>query len=309
VCEDGDAVGGNSIVIGGLAALMAAFSFALWNVYLQRGLATGAPALLALLPLALCEIVCFLPVALILARRSALPPLAPRGVAWFFLAGVMTTVVGSYLATHATRLIGAAETTAIRLLDPFFAFAIAAIFLHESIAPRALVGIAVLAVALLLLRGNARHAPAARGGRERPLGLGLAVATSLAFTVGSVIRKAGLLLVPSAIVAAACEGIAGTLVIAPIVVATVRREGLADLTWARGRDLWLSGLAAAAGTFFLNIALQRVAVPVAVALRNLSPWFTLFLLPLLLGTQHRATRAIWWSTALLTAGMLLILSR
>lgn len=302
-------MGDQSMITGVGAALVAAFAFALWNVYLQRGLARGVPAHLALLPLALCEIVCFLPVALFLAGRSALPPLAPQGIAWFFLAGVMTTVIGSYLASHATRLIGAAQTTAIRLLDPFFAFVIAATFLHESPSLRALVGIATLALALLLLRGNTRRGSAPSSRRERSLGLSLAVMTSLAFTVGSVIRKAGLTLVPSAIVAAACEGIAGTLIIAPLVVMTIRQEELTNASLARNRDLWISGLAAAAGTFCLNIALQRVAVPVAVALRNLSPWFTLFLLPILLGAQHRATKAIWLSTALLTVGMLLILSR
>ncbi len=302
-------MGDTSTLTGVLAALSAAFSFALWNIFLQRGLAAGAPARLALLTLAAAEVACFVPPALLLAWHGDLPPLHPRGLAWFLLAGVLTTVIGTGLATQATRRLGAAETTAIRLLDPFFAFVIAAIFLRERVPARALLGIALLVAALLLLQGRPGGRSATGQRPQRAQGLAFAVLTSLAFTVGSVVRKAGLTLIPSAIVAAAAEGIAGIVVIGAIIALRGEGGGLRALRSPAARDLWRSGLAAAAGTFFLNVALQRASVPVAVALRNTSPWFTLLLVPLLLGTQHRATRRMWCSTALLTVGMLCIVLR
>ena len=57
------------------------------------------------------------------------------------------------------------------------------------------------------------------------------------------------------------------------------------------------------------MALQRVAVPVGVALRNTSPWFVLLFVPLLFGKQQRPGRWVWVSTALLTVGVLLIVLR
>ena len=132
-----------------------------------------------------------LPTALLLEARAALPPLAPRPLALFVIAGLLATGVGSALATQATRLLGAARIAAIRLLDPFFAFVIAALFLHESVAPRALLGVAALALALLLLQLDARRGVATTGGRDQAWGIALAIGSSLAFTTGSVVRKAG----------------------------------------------------------------------------------------------------------------------
>jgi drug/metabolite transporter (DMT)-like permease len=295
--------------MGIFAALLAAFAFALWGVFLQRGLARGAPPRLALLTLALAEITCFFPATLLLAYRAALPPLAARPLALFALAGLLATGVGSALATQATRLLGAARTAAIRLLDPFFAFAIAALFLHESLAPRAILGVAILVLALFLLQMDARRARAMAESGEQARGIALAVAASLAFTTGSVVRKAGLVLLPSAVVAAACEGVAGTVAIGGALLLVAGRGGFAGLRGPGAADIWRSGFAAAMGTLLLNVALARTAVPVAVALRNTSPWFTLLLVPLLLGAHHRATRYVWWSTGLLTVGMLLIVSR
>ncbi len=292
---------------GALYALAAALAFALWNIYLQRGLAHGGGPRLALLTVALSEVACFVPLSLWLAGHGHLPPLDGRGLLWFVVAGVLTSVIGTYLATQATRRIGAVQTTALRLLDPFFALLIAAAFLGERLGARALGGMALLVLALLLLQQRAVAAPSAR--RQHAGGLLYAVLASFAFTLGSVARKAGLLLVPAALVAGAIEGLAGVLVVGLVLGLQGDGRALAALRSAASRDLWWSGLAAAAGTLCLNLALQRLAVPLAVALRNTSPWFALVLIPPLLGRRQRAGRWIWVSTGLLTAGMLLIVLR
>ncbi|MFO7173210.1 MAG: EamA family transporter [Bacillota bacterium] len=292
--------------IGALCAVLAAFSFALWNLYLQRGLERGGTGPAALLALTLAISGSFLPVVAAAGARGALPPLDPRGLGWFALAGLMTGAVGPVLATHATRSIGAARTTAIRLLDPFFALCISVLFLGERLRAGALAGIGLIALALGLLQRDGQEG--GTPGRGMSVGTALAVAASLAFTLGSVARKAGLSLLPSAWVAGALEGLTG--------LAAVLVSLTAGRRWSEGRaafsraclDLWWSGLAAAAGTLFLNLALQRVPVPVAVALRNTSPWFALVLVPRLLGGTHRPGRWMWVSTGLLTAGMVLILA-
>lgn len=272
----------------------------------------------ALLPLVVWE-----------AAAGRLPPLRWQGLAWFAAAGLCTGAVGPWHATQATRRIGASRTTGLRLLDPFFAYAIAVLFLGEHLRPLAALGVGLIALALWLLRLDGRPSPAAparpagtgvapgpagasvgSGGSAAPVslaGLAFGVGASLFFTLGSVTRKLGLALVPSPIVASFMEGLTGLLVVAPTLLGAGGRQDAAAAFRRESRDLWLSGLAAAAGTLSLNTALWHVPVPVAVALRNTSPWFTLLLVPFVLGSDRRPGRWTWVGTALLTAGMLAIL--
>lgn len=292
---------------GALFAVLAALSFALWNIYLQRGLEKGGGPRLSMLTLSLSVTAAFLPLALWLGGRGALPPVTAAGAAWFLVAGLLTAAAGPLCAAHATRRIGATRTTALRLLDPFFAYLLAFLFLGERLGGRAVGGIVLIVAALLLLRLDGRRSAAGSGGGVAA-GVAFAVAASLFFTLGSVARKAGLGSVPSAVVAGAGEGVAGLLAVLPAIAAGRAWGELRAAFRPEALDLWWSGLSAAAGTLFLNLALQRAPVPVAVALRNTSPWFALVLVPLLIGREHRPGPWIWASTALLTAGMLLIVT-
>lgn len=297
----------NGPLAGALCAVLAALSFALWNIYLQRGMARGGTPRLSLLALSGAVAGSFLPVALALAGRRALPPLHPAGVGWFLGAGLLTAAVGPWFAAHATQRIGASRTTALRLLDPFFAYAIATLFLGERLSARATAGVALIGLALALLQLDRREGTAAGPGHLA--GTAFAALASLWFTIGSVARKLGLEQVPSPFVAGTLEGLAGLGVVVAWAATTGAWGELRQGFRRQHADLWWSGLAAAFGTLFLNLALQRVPVPVAVALRNTAPWFALLLVPLLLGRQHRPGRWVWASTALLTLGMLLILVR
>lgn len=294
--------------IGLLYAVLAALSFALWNIYLQRALERGAAPRAALLTLSASVAGAGLPLVVAQAAQGALPPLNPAGLAYFIGAGLMTAAVAPFYATQATRRIGAAQTTSVRLLDPMFAFAIALLFLGERIVAQAAGGVLLIVLALGLLQWDGRRNAAA----DRPhnfSGIAFAVGASLFFTIGSSMRKAGLVLLPAAPVSVLMEGLTGLAVVLPALAFSGRWREAAAAFRREHRDLWWSGLGGAAGTFFLNLALQRLAVPLAVAVRNTSPWFALILVPLILGSRHRPGRLTWASTVLLTAGMLLIVSR
>lgn len=296
--------------VGAAYAVLAALSFALWNIFMQRAFDRGhrSNVLFAVVNITVAGL--FVPVVLTLAWRGALPPIDPRGMLFFTLAGMMTGAVGPFHSAHATRRIGVTYTTSLRLLDPFFAFVIAFIALGERVTGRVATGVALVVGALLLLQFDRRRKAAAADESAHTLqGVGFGIAASISFTIGSTARKAGLLLAPSAFLAAAMEGIVG---LATVLPSLRTREDWRSLRAAFGpgtADMWLSGLTTAAGTLCLNLALQSLPVPVAVALRNTSPWFALLLVPLLLGGTLRPGRWIWASTALLTAGMLLIVFR
>lgn len=295
---------------GVLYGVLAALSFALWNIYLQRGLEKGGGARLSLFTLTLSVAAAFLPLTLWAGWLGALPPLRAAGLLWFLAAGLMTAALGPLFSAHATRRIGATGTSALRLLDPFFAFAIAALFLGERLTLGALAGIGLILVALALLQADRRESAAGSGGGSgRAAGVAFAAAASLTFTLGSVTRKLGLNAVPSVLVAGTGEALGGLLVLLPALAARGARGELRQAFRRERLDLWYAGGAAAIGTLFLNLALQRLPVPIAVALRNTTPWFALLLVPALIGRHQRAGRWMWASTALLTVGMLLIVLR
>lgn len=294
---------------GLLFAALAALSFALWNIWMQRGLDRGGSHQAALLTLAASVAGCFLPVVLLQSWTGQLPPLEPRPLAFFALSGLMTSLVAPFHAVHATSRIGAAQTTALRLLDPFFAFAIGLALLGERIGGRVTGGVVLIVVALGLLQRGRRNGPVVATGSHHSTGILFGLGASLFFTVGSVMRKAGLTLLPSALLSSAIEGVTGLIILVSVFLIGRQGHVFREAVRPQSRELWLSGLSGAAGTIFLNLALQRLAVPVAVAVRNTSPWFALVLVPMILGNQHRPGRLIWFSTLLLTGGMTLILAR
>lgn len=295
-------------VTGVLMAVLAAFCFALWNLYLQRGLDRGGSNSVSVVTLNLAATGFFLPVTLGQALTGTLPPVRLGALLWFVLVGLTAGSLGPWLSAHATRRLGATNTTALRLLDPFFAFAIALLFLGEKVSWQAMAGIVLIVVALGVLQ--LRRGGASSGGSGAGAGgMGFAVAASLTFTLASVARKAGLHLTPSAWLSGLAEGSVG---LAVWVASALGSGGLSDVRSAFRRqhlDLWLSGLASACGALFMNLALQRVAVPVTMTLRNTAPWFALLLAPVLLGRQFRAGGWMWLSTGLLTCGMMLIVLR
>ena len=299
-----------STTIGALYALAAAMCFAAWNVFLQRALQRGSGdgTRLSLFTLSAGLVGVYVPITLGLYGLGRLPLLHPAGGIWFLVAGLLTGGAGPYLATQATWRIGAARSVVIRLLDPLFAFVIAFLFLGERVGSQPLIGVALIVLALGLLQKERTDQAQAGMKSGRGAGFAAAVAASLCFTLGSVARKSGLLLLPSVIVSSAGEGLGGLLIVLPVVLRGGRGL-LRDALKRENRDYWLASLGNIGGVFCLNSALQRVPVPVAVAVRNTSPWFALLFVPLVLGMHQRPGRWTWLSTALLTGGMLLIVLR
>lgn len=295
----------NTPAFGILFAVIAAVSFALWNILLQRSLEQGASAGLCLVAMNVVYLVMFFPMVMILWLAGTLPAISLTGIAWYAGAGLMTSVIGPFLTAKATGRIGVSLTTALRLLDPLFAVVMAILLLGEQLSLQVGLGIGLIILSLIPLQlGRSGHAEA----KSNWAGIGLGILSSFSFSVGSVARKFGLLLLPSAFVAALVEGLVGL----PTALLMLNRRNwgeLGRLLTAGSRDMWLSGLCAAIGTLCLNLALQRLPVPVAVALRNTSPWFALFLVPIMIGQSARAGRKVVGSTIAMTAGMLLIVLR
>lgn len=299
-------------IAGVLCATAAALVYALWNIYLQRGLIAGASNAGALYIAGLSRIVGLLPLLAVAIVQGTAPPLRWQSILLAVVAGLLTGTLGQLFTAVATRLIGAATSLSLRLLDPVFALIIGFAMLGDTIGGWAVGGIGFVIAALAVLQqgGGRKHAA---GQAPPPRGIAAAVAASVSFTAGNAVRKAALALMPSPVVLSVVEG---PVTLASAITGLLReRRAHAEPGALRrtlrsllgNRDLWISGLASTAGSLLMNIALQHIPLSIAMALRNLSPWFALVLVPLLVRDGRRPGGRLWVSTALLTAGMLMIL--
>jgi len=265
----------------------------------------------ALAAVGFVALLCLAPIALFQWLRAELPPLTGSGMALFLTGGTLAGWLGSLISTVAIRAIGGPRTAMVRLMDPLFAFAFGYLFLQESLSLQTLGGMAAILVSLGLLTAEARRGdlqPETGAGWIHP-GVAWAVLASLFFSLASICRKEGLAQVPSALISALTEAAAVVVIVSVGALLRGRWRETWSVLRATHWELWVAGLGAAAGTLFVNLALARIPVPVAVALRNTTPWFTFLLAPLLLERQFRASHMVWASSALLFGGMLMIVLR
>lgn len=298
----------NTTTLGFIYALLAAAGFALWNIFMQRSFEKGAPNWTALFTLSASLVTVSLPVVLGGMWLGKLRVLHPMGLAWFVGGGLMTASIAPTFTGMATQRVGAAQTTALRLLDPMFAFVIGLLLLGEQLVWSAVGGVLLIMAALGLLQLE-KGQQSSEAAKKSMGGLLFAITASLLFTVGTSMRKVGLGTVPFAPLSALFEGIAGMAVILPHLALTRKFGELPTIFRRDYLDMWWSGLGGAFGAFFMNSALELLPFPIAVALRNTSPWWALLLLPVILGSRHKPGWLTWVSTLVLTCGMLLILLR
>lgn len=296
-------------ITGALYAIGAALGFALWNLFMQRALERGATVWQSLVVGSLVISGTSLPLLGITSWQNGPPDLVTQGLIYFAAAALLTGGLGPLHSTLATGLIGATQTTALRLLDPFFALAAALFFMQEQLSPQAVGGVVLIAVALFVLqRGSGAGAVGHRfKGRSFLRGIGLAIIASVLFTAGSLLRKLGLAVVPVPLISVGFEGITGLAVTLPLLIFPGFRAQFVRVFQSGSGSLWASGFAVAGASFCLNLALQRLPLPVAVTLRNTAPWCAMALAPFILGAGNRPNRRLVGSTVLLTAGVLLIL--
>lgn len=300
-------------MIGEIYALGAAFSFAFNNVFTQRGLRDGRPEVCALIGNVLSTGI-FSVITLVLWLTDRLPPLNWHGVVLFAAAGVFTTGLGRLAEVWSISLVGANRTSSIRTLDPLFAYALAIAFLGDHLQLQPVLGILAIVTGLHVLSGDRKPATEARTApkpdRTYLIGLAMAVICSILFAIGNIFRKAGIIVVPSAAVGSL---IAASVGLAMNLVAVLRRQELRrNLMGLQRRTLISFGIAAAGGSggqYLMFSALSTTTVAVATTLRNVSPWATMLIGAVYLGSRDRITVRLTFSTVLMMVGVGLIIFR
>ena len=119
-------------MIGAVIALASAFSFALSDVFVRRGVAK-APVAYGAFVTVLLGVPLFAIAALLFGQLMRLDEIDGAGYAYLALAGVIHYVVGRYFNYSAINAIGATRAAPIQALGLPYSVLIAFLFLDEGV--------------------------------------------------------------------------------------------------------------------------------------------------------------------------------
>lgn len=292
-----------------MAALGAALCFALNNVALHIAFRKSNPEA-AMVVNNLIGTVVFGVAALVAWRADTLPPMSWAAMGWFALGALGVMAAGRWLEMVAIRLLGPSRTASARLVDPMAAIGWSLLVLREGVGLTALVGIALVLIALHFLFKDMRGAPQQAGAGQVPwLGLAAALGATLSITGGHTARKLGLRLLPSPLLGTAVAFLlTNVFYVVTAFFSRAMRERVLQLRWSHMGPLLVNGACSAAANYLTFVAVLHAPLPVALTLRHTAPWWTMALSLFLLRGERVQSRWVAVSAAVGLAGVWLIVS-
>jgi drug/metabolite transporter (DMT)-like permease len=292
-------------------ALLCALGWGCSYVFVRRGQAAGRVGVDAGLFLTIVANNAFN--LLIVAAASATGhPVRPNAwaVLWFALGGLTTTYVGRAVVYRAVAIIGPSRADTIKVAQPLFTAALAAIFLHEALGVSVLVGMALVLGGVLALVWERLGDSAPRRAREGwRFGLGLALLGAFLYGAGNVLRKAGVDAYPSAIAGVSVSTFAALVFILAALLARGRGKELWSALLRPDRDYVLAGIANSVGLygFFASVTFLPVAATTVIA--SVEPFFTVLASRVLLGRSEPLSRRLFVAAAAIVLGVAVIAVR
>jgi drug/metabolite transporter (DMT)-like permease len=309
-------------LLGDGLAFGSAVGFALMTVLVAKGIKAGGgdPLVVTLA----CNLVLLTPLTVILAMTGGVAVVNGAGIALFAAAGISNMLLARLSLFASIRRVGASRATAMKHLTPAFTLVLAIAFLHERLRSLALLGALLVVCALFMLLfdafATARQTTTRDEGSvpeypqgmiaipgRRVFGLALGGTAALLLSIGQILRKTGVELMPQPIVGALIGAWAGAVVAA---VALSARRGLTRVLGPNIRhprpQFVLAGLAGTAAPILFLTALQYAPVSKVAVIGATEVILTVAFGTLLVGGDDTLTRRILLPAALVTGGVALI---
>ena len=245
--------------------------------------------------------------ALGLARGFA--PLTASALLWFAGAGVLTAYVGRVAYYATVERLGAMRATTLQRLNPFFAVVLGVAVLHESIAGRTGVGVA------LVLGSFAVLVVAARGREGAPLaglehtGYVTGIVSALGYSTGYLLRKMGLAEAHDAFLGAAVGCAVGAMLFAATAPFNARYAASLRATFAHPNPWFIAaGALGSAGQVLYFAALNELPMSRVALIVSMEVFVSLFLGYLFLRKRERLTPGLVVAAILGVAGTAFIVT-
>ncbi len=223
---------------------------------------------------------------------------APGGIAFFVLAGLVGTVAGRLLRFVAIEKVGASVASALINLTPLFASGLAILLLGERVTVPIVLGTVVIVLGTVLLSGSGQRVG------FKPRHLWLAILAAVCFGIVAVLRKLGLGQV-GPVLGFAVNVTTALVAFSAFLVVSGRHRDIR----ARGRTLAYfvaAGVAENVGVFLTVVALGLGTVSVVTPLTGSVPIFVLLMSFLFLRGVETLTARIVAGTVLIVLGVYLI---
>lgn len=303
--------------MGELLALFSACCFAASNITIARGAGAKAQdngAFLSILITAAMAAVVWIATGL---RQGWTQP-GPASLLWFAAAGVLTMFIGRVFLFASVQHLGAVRASAVKRLNPVFSVLLGVLVLGDSIDSYTAIGMLLIFSSFaLLVRQSLKAAGAAGTGRDAPreswqgrlksLGFFYGPVSALAYAVGYVARKQGLVLTPDAALGTMVGCIVGALVfvIAARFIDSYRASLRAAFTcfnpW-----LFAAGVLSSVGQLLYFAALSHATISRVALVSSMEVFVTIFLSVIILRKTEQLSAATLQAAGLGVAGTVLI---
>ena len=294
-----------SISTGDAFAIASAVSFAGSGVAIARGRRPGVDDNGAFTSLLVTTAIAGgIWLALGVARGFA--PVTAAALLWFAGAGVLTAYVGRVAFYATVERLGAMRAATLQRLNPFFAVVMGVLVLHESIAGRTGVGVALILASfgVLVLAARGREgAPLARLGAIERMGYVTGIVSALGYSTGYLLRKMGLAEAHDAFLGAAVGCAVGAILFAATAPFNARYAAAVRATFAHPNPwFFLSGALSSAGQVLYFAALNELPMSRVALIVSMEVFVTLFLGYVFLRRRERLTPGLVVAAILGVAG-------
>lgn len=307
-------------MIGDLISLLAAVCWAAANVTIARGAGAKGDDNGAFLSILLTLVLASLVWGVTSLAQDGWPTMTPSGLWWFALGGALTMFIGRVFFHSSIQWLGAMRGSSVKRLAPLFSVLLGVLLLHEPltwslVAGMALIfsGFGVLVQESLSGKPPATGRPAgkrASGWREwvNP-GLVYGAVSALAYALGNVARKYGLLQIPDPAFGVALGSLVGAalFVLAARFMASYRNAVRSTFTRF---NPWLlaAGVLASAGQLLFFVAIDYSTVSRAALIVSTEVFWTIGLTMLVVRTQEKLSRATVIAALLGVLGTVVIMA-
>ena len=221
-------------------------------------------------------------------------------VALFMASGVLASTLGRLLNYTSIERLGVPVSATIIGSSPLFSTLLAVLFLGERVALTVLLGTLLIVAGIAVTRSGD-----SAGSRLRSRAILIPIASAAFYGASSVVRKAGLDILPEPTLGAVVGAGAGLASFLAYLTLT-RKTGAIKLNRGGGRYFVLTGIVISAGWLSMFTALESGKVSVVSALIGTNPLFSIVLsLALLRGGEGLDWRT-WAGCLSIVAGAIII---